>query len=56
MCKELSITPRGGGLLDQPAHEIALLNEVFEAIDKHEERMREKEAALSKSRQKQKGK
>jgi len=50
LCKELSITPRGGGLLDQPAHEIALLNAVFEAIDAHEQRMREREVALNKNK------
>jgi hypothetical protein len=49
LCKELHIPPRGGGLLDQPAHELVLLEKVFEAQDKDRARKEEREKVRQKS-------
>jgi len=54
LCKELHITPRGGGILDQPAHEISLLEKVFEASDEHQKRVEEKEKTRKRNRDRHK--
>jgi len=50
LCKELHIPPRGGGLLDQPAHEVVMLEKVFDANDKHQERLKERDETKAKNR------
>ena len=55
LCKELGISPRAGGLLDQPAHELALLEKIFEANDKHQERLAEKDKRKQKFKAEQGG-
>lgn len=54
LCKELHITPRDGGLLNQPAHEIALLEKIFEASDKHEERKADRDKTRKANRDRHK--
>lgn len=51
ICKQLHVLPRAGGVLDQPAREVQLLETILDAFNKYEDHQAKKQNTRQKNRE-----